>query len=100
MDEQILSRYNSAEGAGGLRRQIKKHSTERVNNWNEQRLLRKLLSAVAKSPGQGLALDLPLLRPPLSHRSAVRPDKWSRGLELSTAVGGANLAAASPNWAP
>ena len=59
MDEQILSRYNSAEGLADYTNKFKKHWTERVNNWNEQRLLRKLLSAVAQSPGQGLALDLP-----------------------------------------
>jgi SAM-dependent methyltransferase len=59
MDEQILSRYNSAEGLADYTNKFKKHWTERVNNWNEQRLLRKLLSPVAKSPGQGLALDLP-----------------------------------------
>ena len=34
MDEQILSRYNRAEGLADYTNKFKKHWTERVNNWN------------------------------------------------------------------
>ena len=59
MDEQILARYNSPEGLADYSKKFERHWTERVNNWNEQRLLRELLSAVPRDPGQGVALDLP-----------------------------------------
>ena len=40
MDEDILARYNSAEGADDYLHKFERHWTERVNNWHEQRLIR------------------------------------------------------------
>jgi SAM-dependent methyltransferase len=59
MDRDILSRYNSPEGATDYTKKFERHWTERVNNWNEQRLLKRLLKAVAIERFDGWALDLP-----------------------------------------
>ncbi len=59
MDEDILARYNSAEGADDYLHKFEKRWTERVNNWHEQRLIRRFLRSVAAVDPKGLALDLP-----------------------------------------
>jgi 2-polyprenyl-3-methyl-5-hydroxy-6-metoxy-1,4-benzoquinol methylase len=59
MDENILARYNSDEGADDYLHKFERHWTERVNNWHEQRLIRRLLSSVTSENCKGLALDVP-----------------------------------------
>jgi SAM-dependent methyltransferase len=59
MDEQILARYNSDEGADDYLHKFERHWTERVNNWHEQRLIRRFLRSVSPIDRNGLALDLP-----------------------------------------
>jgi SAM-dependent methyltransferase len=59
MDEEILARYNSAEGADDYLHKFERHWTERVNNWHEQRLIRGLLRSVSAVDPKGVALDLP-----------------------------------------
>jgi SAM-dependent methyltransferase len=59
MDENILARYNSDEGADDYLHKFERHWTERVNNWHEQRLIRRLLSSVTLENCNGLALDVP-----------------------------------------
>src|SRR5262245_65569252 len=59
MDKDILSRYNSAEGATDYTQKFQRHWTEHVNNWNEQRLLQRLLQSAAIGRLGGWALDLP-----------------------------------------
>jgi len=59
MDKDILSRYNSPEGATDYANKFERHWIERINNWNEQRLLQRLLRSVAVGRFDGWALDLP-----------------------------------------
>jgi SAM-dependent methyltransferase len=59
MDKDILSRYNSPEGATDYTKKFQRHWTERVNNWNEQRLLQRLLEPVSTERFDQCALDLP-----------------------------------------
>ena len=59
MDKDLLSRYNSPEGAADYLQKFERHWTERVNNWNEQRLLQRLLRSASIKGLNGLALDLP-----------------------------------------
>jgi SAM-dependent methyltransferase len=59
MDKDILSRYNSPEGATDYSKKFQRHWTERVNNWNEQRLLQRLLRSASIDKIDGWALDLP-----------------------------------------
>ena len=59
MDKEILSRYNSSEGATDYTTKFQRHWTERVNNWNEQRLLKHLLRGVSIGSSGARALDLP-----------------------------------------
>jgi SAM-dependent methyltransferase len=59
MDEEILARYNSAEGADDYLHKFERHWTERVNNWHEQRLIRRFLHSVSPVDPSGVALDLP-----------------------------------------
>jgi SAM-dependent methyltransferase len=59
MDKAILSRYNSPEGATDYTKKFQRHWTERVNNWNEQRLLQRLLRSVSIGRLDRWALDLP-----------------------------------------
>lgn len=59
MDSDILARYNSAEGADDYLHKFEKRWTERVNNWHEQRLIRRFLRSVSTVDPKGLALDLP-----------------------------------------
>jgi SAM-dependent methyltransferase len=59
MDQDILTRYNSPEGATDYSKKFERHWTERVNNWNEQRLLRRLLHSASILKLDGCALDLP-----------------------------------------
>lgn len=56
MDREILARYNTADEAARYNRKFERHLSERVSNWTEQRLVRRLLGAV--EPGK-LALDAP-----------------------------------------
>lgn len=59
MDKDILSRYNSPEGVTDYTKKFQRHWTERVNNWNEQRLLKRLLEPVSIERFDRWALDLP-----------------------------------------
>lgn len=59
MDQEILSRYNSPEGATDYAHKFERHWTERINNWHEQRLLRRLLRSAGIGKLDGIALDLP-----------------------------------------
>jgi SAM-dependent methyltransferase len=59
MDKDILARYNSVEGADDYLHKFERHWTERVNNWHEQRLIRRFLRSVTTVDPNGLALDLP-----------------------------------------
>jgi SAM-dependent methyltransferase len=59
MDKEILARYNSVEGADDYLHKFERHWTERVNNWHEQRLIRRFLRSVSALDPNGLALDLP-----------------------------------------
>lgn len=59
MDENILARYNSAEGADDYLLKFERRWTERVNNRQEQRLIRRLLRSVSMVDPHGLVLDLP-----------------------------------------
>jgi SAM-dependent methyltransferase len=59
MDKDILSRYNSPEGATDYTKKFERHWTERINNWNEQRLLQRLLRSASIGRLDGWALDLP-----------------------------------------
>jgi SAM-dependent methyltransferase len=59
MDKDILSRYNSSEGASDYTKKFQRHWTERVNNWSEQRLLQRLLQSASIGRLDGYALDLP-----------------------------------------
>ncbi len=56
MDREILARYNTADEAARYNRKFERHFSERVSNWSEQRLVRRLLASV--EPG-GIALDAP-----------------------------------------
>ncbi len=58
MDEKILRRYNSQEGADSYQGKFERHWRERTNNRTEQRLLQKLFTRL--SPGNiETALDIP-----------------------------------------
>ncbi|MGH7870723.1 MAG: class I SAM-dependent methyltransferase [Candidatus Binatia bacterium] len=59
MDEDVLARYNSAEGADDYLHKFERHWTERINDWHEQRLIRRLLRSVSLIDPSRLALDLP-----------------------------------------
>ena len=59
MDENVLARYNSAEGADDYLHKFERHWTERINDWHEQRLIRRFLRSVSPVDPAGLALDLP-----------------------------------------
>ncbi len=59
MDQEILTRYNSPEGATDYAHKFERHWTERINNWHEQRLLRRLLRDAGIGKLEGIALDLP-----------------------------------------
>jgi SAM-dependent methyltransferase len=59
MDQDILARYDSAEGAADYAHKFERRWTERINNWHEQRLLRRMLQSAGVGKLDGLALDLP-----------------------------------------
>jgi len=59
MDSKVLDRYNSAEGATDYLGKFKRRWTERVNDRNEQRVLRGLIRAAGIGKVPGPALDLP-----------------------------------------
>ena len=89
MDKEILSHYNSDQGASSYTRKFEKHWTERVNNRHEQRLIRQLIAGIAAEIPLRIALDLPCgygrLMPVLrQHVSRVFEGDWSLPL-LKTA---------------
>jgi len=59
MDQEILTRYNSLEGATDYEHKFERRWTERINNWHEQRLLRRLLRSADIGKLDGFILDLP-----------------------------------------
>lgn len=82
MDRDILSRYNSQAGATDYCGKFGRRWTERVNNWHEQRLLRRLIRVASIEKLHGPVLDLPCgygrLFPVLSqHGSSIIESDWS-----------------------
>lgn len=82
MDQQILARYNSAEGATSYTGKWEKRWTERLNNRNEQALLRRILDEIGYLGDDSIALDLPCgygrLFPLVSrHTGKVFEGDWS-----------------------
>jgi ubiquinone/menaquinone biosynthesis C-methylase UbiE len=59
MDKKILDRYNSPEGASSYAGKFKRRWTERINDWHEHRLVRRLLRMTSNEKPITLALDLP-----------------------------------------
>jgi SAM-dependent methyltransferase len=59
MDTKVLDRYNSAEGATDYLGKFKRRWSERVNDRNEQKVLRALIRSAGIEKVPGLALDLP-----------------------------------------
>jgi ubiquinone/menaquinone biosynthesis C-methylase UbiE len=59
VDQQILARYNSADGAKSYTRKWQKHWTERVNNRTEQALLTRIFNDIGYLGDDSLGLDLP-----------------------------------------
>ncbi|RME03398.1 MAG: class I SAM-dependent methyltransferase [Planctomycetota bacterium] len=58
MDKHILDRYNSPEGALSYTKKFRRHWNEYLNNFTEQRLLRKLLGKLPSAVA-GQILDCP-----------------------------------------
>lgn len=56
MDQHVLDRYNSPQGAKSYRGKFARHWNERLNNVREQHLLQRLLNGLAHSER---ALDMP-----------------------------------------
>jgi len=89
MDKEILSHYNSDQGARSYTKKFEKHWSERVNNQHEQRLIRQLITRIAAEAPLRTALDLPCgygrLMPVLrQHVNQVFEGDWSLPL-LKTA---------------
>ncbi|RME75188.1 MAG: class I SAM-dependent methyltransferase [Planctomycetota bacterium] len=59
MDPRKYARYNSREGADEYAHKFEKHLHERLNNWNEQRLLRSILHELLPARATAPVLDLP-----------------------------------------
>lgn len=59
MDKKILDRYNSPEGAASYAGKFKRHWMERINNWHEHCLVRRLLRKASNEKSIGPALDIP-----------------------------------------
>lgn len=59
MDQSILARYNSVEGAKSYTRKWEKHWTERLNNQNEQALVNRILDRIGYLGDESIGLDLP-----------------------------------------
>ena len=59
MDNKILDRYNSPEGAQSYAGKFNRHWTEQVNNWSERRLLARLLRKALNGTSIERALDVP-----------------------------------------
>ena len=59
MDESILARYNSVDGAKSYTRKWEKHWTERLNNRTEQALVKRILERVGDLGPNSVGLDLP-----------------------------------------
>lgn len=82
VEEHRLERYNSCEGAVSYRSKFKRHWTERVNNYHEQALVRRLLRDIPKDDLTGYSLDMPCgygrLYPLVQERAAkVVESDWS-----------------------
>ena len=89
MDKEILSHYNSDQGASSYTKKFEKHWSEQVNNRHEQRLIRRLIAGIAAETPLRAALDLPCgygrLMPVLrQHVNRVFEGDWSLPL-LKTA---------------
>jgi len=59
MDKEILSHYNSPQGAQSYTRKFEKHLSERINNRHEQRLLQRLIGRISSETPFETVLDLP-----------------------------------------
>jgi SAM-dependent methyltransferase len=59
MDPEILEHYNSAHGASRYTEKFRRRYSERINNWHEQRLLRRVLTQITSGTRVARALDLP-----------------------------------------
>lgn len=59
MDQSILARYNSVEGAKSYTQKWEKHWTERLNNRTEQALITRILDSIGHLGEDSLGLDLP-----------------------------------------
>ena len=87
MDEPILRRYQSAEGAESYSKKFQKHWNERLNNTFERRLVQRLLNEVSRNDRPHRALDMPCgygrLYPLLAEASAeVVECDWSHPMLL------------------
>lgn len=59
MDKRILDNYNSEKGARNYTKKFESKWTERVGNWHEHRVARKLIAEIASKTNINTALDLP-----------------------------------------
>jgi SAM-dependent methyltransferase len=59
MDKEILNHYNSEDGARSYTTKFERKWSERVGNWNETRVARKLIAEIASKTQINTALDLP-----------------------------------------
>jgi ubiquinone/menaquinone biosynthesis C-methylase UbiE len=59
MDKRLLDNYNSESGARDYTKKFERKWTERVNNWHEQRVVRRLIAQIASTDHVNNALDLP-----------------------------------------
>ncbi len=59
MDQKILDRYRSEEGAHSYRSKFKKHWNERINDRHEQNLVAALLKSASQGKKFSSALDAP-----------------------------------------
>jgi len=59
MDKEILSHYNSPQGAQSYTQKFEKHLSERINNRHEQRLLQRLIGRISSETPFETVLDLP-----------------------------------------
>ncbi len=87
MDEPILRRYQSAEGAESYSKKFQKHWNERLNDTFERRLVQRLLNEVSRNDRPHRALDMPCgygrLYPLLAEASAeVVECDWSHPMLL------------------
>jgi SAM-dependent methyltransferase len=59
MDKRLLDNYNSEHGAIDYTTKFERKWTERVGNWHENRVARKLIAEIASKTPLNNALDLP-----------------------------------------